>query len=435
MLRKYWKRFLIVAVAVMASVCMIAALSPVRSRLEARFEQLRVRVFYALFPPEESVFTPQQQEVAGIVQSTMQAIIQATAQQAAPTQTPIPQVDVVTTTPTATSAPLPPSVALSGVRYEDQHGLWNYCAPSTLSMGLSYWGWKGTRLDTGKVLKPFEKDKNVMLYEMAAFVEEHAGLKAALRSGGTLETIKRLVAAGFPVIIEKGTYIEEVSTGRVSWMGHYNVITGYDDATKEFIVQDSYYQADYRIAYDLIEQQWRSFNFMFLVIYPADKQDAVLTALGPYQDEMVSYQIAADTAMKEIASLSGVDRFFAWFNRGTSLVNVQDYAGAALAYDEAFKLYPDLPKDMRPWRMTWYQTGPYFAYFYSGRYQDVIDLATTTLDAASEPFLEESYYWRARARAAVGDIAGAADDLHASLKYHPDFAPSLEVMQQLGIPK
>ena len=84
--------------------------------------------------------------------------------------------------------------------------------------------------------------------------------------------------------------------------------------------------------------------------------------------------------------------------------------------------------------MLWYQTGPYWAYFYSSRYQDVIDLATKTLDNMSEPILEESYYWRGLAREAVGDVNGAIDDLQASLKYHPGFEPSISKLQQLGAP-
>ena len=82
--------------------------------------------------------------------------------------------------------------------------------------------------------------------------------------------------------------------------------------------------------------------------------------------------------------------------------------------------------------MMWYQTGPYWAYYYTGRYQDVINLATTTLDAMSEPVLEESYYWRALALQASGDNKGAIADLRASLKYHPGFEPALTQLQQLN---
>ena len=113
-------------------------------------------------------------------------------------------------------------------------------------------------------------------------------------------------------------------------------------------------------------------------------------------------------------------------------MRLQDYAGAAAAYDEAFALYPSIAEKERPWRMMWYQTGPYWAYYYTGRYQDVINLATTTLDAMSEPVLEESYYWRALARQTLGDSKGATKDLRSSLEYHPGFEPSLTQLEQLG---
>ena len=83
--------------------------------------------------------------------------------------------------------------------------------------------------------------------------------------------------------------------------------------------------------------------------------------------------------------------------------------------------------------MMWYQTGPYWAYYYTGRYGDVLKLSTTTLDAMSEPVLEESYYWRALAREASGDTKGAIEDLRSSLEYHPGFEPALTQLQQLGI--
>ena len=409
----------------------LLALPPIRNRMVWRIEQLRTRIFYSLFPPEEAVFQPQDpnQQVEDIVRATFQALTQ-TAQYVEPfivtTMTPAP-------TAVITATPLPAQVALQGVRYEDQHGLWNYCAPATLSMALSYWGWEGNRLVTGQYLKPFEKDKNVMLYEMVNFVQDETDLRALQRYGGTQELLKALIASGFPVVIEKGTYIVETTTGKRSWMGHYNVLTGYDDLARNFIVQDSYYSPDYLIQYDLLMQEWRSFDYTFMVIYPPGQESEVLAILGDYADPIRSDQIAAEIALKETQNLTGVDLFFAWFNRGTSLVRLQDYIAAATAYDQAFRIYPDLPKDLRPWRIVWYQTGPYFAYYYSGRYQDVLELANTTLESASEPYLEESFYWRARAKIALGDRQGAIDDLRISLKYHPGFKPSEEILRELGV--
>jgi tetratricopeptide (TPR) repeat protein len=83
--------------------------------------------------------------------------------------------------------------------------------------------------------------------------------------------------------------------------------------------------------------------------------------------------------------------------------------------------------------MLWYQTGPYFAYYYTGRYGDVISLATLTLDAMDEAVLEESYYWRGLAREALGDVAGAIEDYRASVETHPDFGPGADALDRLGV--
>ncbi|MFN7036449.1 MAG: C39 family peptidase [Bellilinea sp.] len=412
---------------------LLLAVPSLRARLVSNFNELRVQARYALNPPQQAVFVPQE-AVATMVDATMQAFSQTSTATLTPTPvshtaTPTPQ---FTPTATPTPTPLPERVALSGVRYQDQHGLWNYCAPANLAMGLSYWGWQGGRTDVGTVLKPFDKDKNVMPYEMADYVQTHTNLNALVRHGGTLETLKKLVAAGFVPLIEKGIVIRDIN-GKLGWMGHYSTITGYDDAKKVFITQDSYFEPEFKVSYDDLLWQWRSFNYIFLVIYPPEREAELLDLLGPYADPQTALQIAAQTAAEEAVRLDGVEKFFAYFNRGTSLVNLQDYAGAASTYDQAFALMAGLPEKDRPWRMMWYQTGPYFAYYYTGRYLDVERLATTTLEAAAEPYLEESFVWRARARLALGNRTGAAEDVRRALEYHPGFTPAVELANLLGL--
>ena len=61
--------------------------------------------------------------------------------------------------------------------------------------------------------------------------------------------------------------------------------------------------------------------------------------LGPQADEKANYEYAALKASNEVMGLSGREKFFALYNRGTNLVELQDYGGAALIYDEAFLYY------------------------------------------------------------------------------------------------
>ena len=216
-------------------------------------------------------------------------------------------------------------------------------------------------------------------------------------------------------------------------MGHYALVTGYDDAEQVFITQDSLISQNYKVSYDLFTSEMRGFNYVFQVIYPPEQAETVFSLLGEYKDEVASYQIAAETASEEVVSLTENDQFHAWFNRGTSLQLLQDYYGSAAAYDQAFQLLPLLKEDTRPWRIVWYQTGPYFSYYFTGRYQDLIALATNTIDIANRPSLEESFYWRALGYAALGDMVSAKKDFCRSLQYHAEFPPTLEQMQNLGI--
>jgi len=423
-------KILLVLLTVLILGGLTAALPPLRDRVSYHLDQVMTRLRYALFPPENAVFVPQ----PILVSSTGNGEITLTpAPPATVTLTPTSLPFRETPTPTLTVTPLPGAAALKGIRYIDQHGMWNYCAPSSLAMQLSYWGWSGTREDVGHYVKPFEEDKNVMPYELADYVTSQTKLSTVIRSGGTLDLLKRLVANGYVVLIEKGTYIQDVTTGKPSWMGHYNEVSGYDDATQEIIVQDAYFKPDLRIQYDTILQEWRAFNYIFLVVYPPEKEQNLLSVLGDYAGETNSYRIAYGKASAEINTLSGIGAYFAWFNRGTSQVNLQDYAGAVESYDQAFALYPNLPEDKRPFRMLWYQTGPYFAYYYMARYQDVINLATQTIDNVAKPYLEESFYWRGRAEGASGDAQKDIADQRMALKYHPGFKPSLDELAHLGV--
>lgn len=411
-------------------------LPPVHSRLAWRLDELLLRIRYTLNPPAEVVFVPQQAgtALAPTVQlPTPTATTIPVTPTAAPQQVDSPPTAMPTVVPTITPTPLPERVELKGVRYEDQHGRLNYCAPANLSMALSYWDWQGDRDVVGPVLKPDQRDKNVMPAEMTWYVENQTDLAVISRVGGDLQLLKSLIAAGFPVLVEKGVYFRDL-TGVVSWMGHYLVVTGYDEQEQVFIAQDSFVKPDNRIPYEDMLKGWRAFNYIYLVVHPADKTAAVLALLGEDADETTNYHNAALKAANEVLGLTGIDQYFAYFNRGSSLVQLQDYAGAALAYDAAFEVYPTIPEAERPWRMLWYQTGPYWAYYYSQRYYDTLYLADGTLNAMqSDKNLEESYYWRGMARVALNDQAAAIQDFLASLEFHPGFEPALYQLRLLGV--
>ena len=405
---------------------------PVHSRLSWRLDELRTRIIYFFNPPDEAVFQPEQQADFESVLATTRAQYELTLTPEA-TVTPEPG---PTPQPTVTPTPLPATVILDGVKYEDQHNRWNYCGPANFSMALTYWGWDGNRDVVGKAIKPSDKDKNVMPYELQDFVTDNVpDMRSAMRYGGDIDTLKRLISAGFPVVAEKG-YYERDYTGKTGWMGHYQFVTGYDDAKNVLIAQDTYLDGpDFQIPYEKFTEGWRSFNYVFVVVYPAERENEVMSLLGPLADADEAARLSLERAQAEGQSLSGIDQFFAWFNVGNSHVALREYGDATYAYDYAFQLYNQLTGDnsVRPYRMMWYQTGPYFAYYYSNRFSDVINLATTTLeDTISEPVLEESLIWRGRAYYMAGDTQAAIKDYRAALKVHPNWPPAVQALQDLG---
>jgi len=421
-------------------------LPPVYSRAMPRIDNIREKIKYWIQPPDEAIFEP-----AG--QAPTETAVSGTSPTRTPpptlTQTPTPTKGP-TLTPTITSTPLPDSVVLKGIRYEDQKNRWNYCGPANLSMALNYVGWNGNRDVVAKAIKPGVQDPkldfiqqgrsdvNVMPYEMVDFVNDETEFRALSRLGGNIDLAKKLLAANFPFIAEKG-YYEKDYAGKVAWLGHYQFVTGYDDARGEVIVQDTWNDGpNFRIKYEdfMAPEAWLSFDGIFIVVYEPEREAELMQVLGLYADAQSATKYALAVAEERILVTKGIDQYFAWYAKGTSHVDLFEYQDAAIAYDQAFAIYNSLGEDdvQRPFRMMWYQTGPYKAYFYSGRYQDVISLANITLtETISKPTLEESLYWRGQAYYMIGDTKAAIDDYREALRLHPDWGPAIQALQDLGV--
>jgi tetratricopeptide (TPR) repeat protein len=442
---------------------------PVHSRLEAsaRLTNLRNSVIYFFYPPQNVTFQPSGQSQSTPTDATDLALTPSLT--ATLTATP-PPTELASDTPTITSTPVPGSVILAHVPFVDQMGRYNYCGPANLTMALEYWGWKGDptsnlepRDQVASVIKPGENnpnlnfvdrsqsDVNVMPYEMVDFVNQNTTYKALFRYGGDADLLKRLIAAGFPVITEKGIYEPLLPENTIQWGGHYALTTGYDDVNKQFTWQDSYIPLptsvgkNTKTSYDDYISGWRSFDYVFIVVYPADHETQLDQILGPWADQYWAAQHALDIANQEIQSntLTGNDLFFAMFNQVTSDINLKnpDYGPAGAAYDQANAYYNNqliqidkAANQPLPYRIMWYETAPYSAYYNTGRYQDVINLAEVNLNKImATRSLEESWYWEARAEYALGNTDTAYADMRKALYYHPNFQSALDMFSLWGV--
>ncbi len=315
-------------------------------------------------------------------------------------------------TPTATFPPLPAQAFMTSPAYEKQTP--NNCGPAALSMALHMYGWEGDQSDISDLIKPITGDRNVNPEELRYYVRTQAGwLNMEYRVGGTIETLKRLLAANYPVIIESVTSLNPADAlGPTDdlWAAHYLLLTGYDDATQEFTIQDTYHGPDLKISYAQLEEEWRPFNNVYIVLYFPQFEEEMKTLLGSDWDPDLNRQNALTSSQTATASSSADG--FSWFNYGSNLVYFERYEEAALAYDKARELG-------LPLRMFRYQFGPFLAYFHSGRTEDLLVL--TDYARSVTEMSEETWLWYGYGLYRQGDNAGALKAWNKADSINPNF--------------
>ena len=155
---------------------------------------------------------------------------------------------------------------------------WNNCGPATLTNALVYFGYEDDQYRAAEWLKPNHEDKNVSPWQMAEFVNTQIPeipVYALVRSGGTLELVRRLLVNGFPVVIEKG-----YEPPSYTWMGHYLLLSGWDDALSEFNSMDSFKGPNTRYSYEEIEHYWQHFNYTYIVLYTVNREEELMALAG-----------------------------------------------------------------------------------------------------------------------------------------------------------
>ncbi len=326
-------------------------------------------------------------------------------------------------TTTATPDQIPAQARLESPPYERQTA--NNCGPAALSMMLHMFGWNGSQKDISEVIKPVNGDRNVNPEELAYWVRNYAGwLRIEYRVGGDLETLKRLIAAGYPVIIEATTSLNPDDSGWPDddlWAAHFLLLTGYDDATQTFVAQDTYRGPDRGISYEQLNLDWKPFNYLYLVVYLPEQEEKVKALLASDWDPDRNRQKALD--MAQAATVADPSEVFAWFNLGSNLVYFERYDEANAAYDMAREL--GLPQ-----RMFRYQFGPFIANFQTNRTDDLLALTEYALQRTE--MSEEAWLWHGWGLYRKGDVSGAVADWRKALSIRPGYEDALYALNFAG---
>ncbi|WP_034387152.1 C39 family peptidase [Deinococcus sp. YIM 77859] len=337
-----------------------------------------------------------------------------------------PQESRPLTPPAEPEIALPATASISGVRHEYQR--LNNCGPVTVGMALSRWGSTLNQYDIAPRLKPNRGDVNVSPEELAAFARGQ-GMNVHLGRNGSRLLLKRLLAAGYPVIVETW-FVTQESGG----MGHYRLLTGYDDAAGQFRALDSYL-GPLTLPYARFDELWRAFGRTYLVVSPPEREAAVRELLGFRANPKAARQEELRVALAEAERRNDA---LGWLNLGQAKLAVGDARGAARAFDQAFASPPDLSLDPTrparvvgglPWRTLWYTFGPLEAYLRTGRYADVLRLTQAVLRDA--PAHEEAHYWRGRALHELGRTTEAQAAYREALRLRPSYSAAQAALGKL----
>lgn len=335
-----------------------------------------------------------------------------------PTQTGTPR-------PTATSQPLPVDYHVGAIQREAQ--TWNNCGPANLVQGMRVLGANLAQKTAADWLKPNFNDANVSPWQLAVYANDYTEMRALVRLNGTIELLKRLVYNGFGVLIETGLYHPDDG----SWLGHYLTVVGWDDVGDSkggFIYGLDSFEDNGRDGkgvhehYADLDERWKHFNRVYIVVYRPDQDSALREILGTAMDEQANIQDSLMRALSETRA-NPADPF-AWFNVGTTYVLMGDYPRAVAAYDRSRSVGGGWP-----WRMLWYQFGPYVAYYETGDYQMVVTLADTVIKRIK--YIEEAFYYRGLAHAALGKQAQAIADLKLATNFNPNLQAAGLALSQL----
>jgi len=330
-----------------------------------------------------------------------------------PTLTP-----VFTPTPTLVPTPIPAQQQLPPPAYDevrDKQDL-NNCGPATLALYLRHFGWEGNQYDISKIIKPSDDDRNVNVEELVYYVRTKTGwLNAEFRVGGDIETLKRVISAGIPVMIETTfTADRDGWPNDDRWAGHYLLVTGYDDNSQRFTVHDTWKGPNQSKTYAELDADWESFNRVYIMVYLPENVDDLKRAIGENWDVQINRQNALDASLNAVEE--NPDNAYAWFNVGSNYTYFEDYFEAAAAYDKAREI--GLPQ-----RMLRYQFGPFIAYFNTNQNEELLSLAKYALLKSRTS--EEAMLWRGWAEYRLGNSETALNLFRAALKVRPDYDDAL----------
>ncbi|MDP3965874.1 MAG: C39 family peptidase [bacterium] len=296
----------------------------------------------------------------------------------------------------------------------------NNCSSVALLIVLSHWGIADTQERIAEATRPWNNrkgdndDKSVTLHELADYAREEHGLLTYVRPNGDIELLKKFIANDIPVLTRALTYADKDYV-------HYRIVRGYDESKKVIIESDGIEGPNEIYTYDEWLHLWKDFNYSYLIIVPPSKKKLAESLLGESLDEKTAWNNAKMRAESELAK--NPSDYRAHYNLITALYYLDDYAGTVREFEKTAKSLTA--------HKLWYQMEPIEAYYKLGKYDRVIELADSVINANNKS-VSELYVLKGNIYKSRGDTNSARAEYEKALYYNKNLQSAKDALASLG---
>lgn len=294
----------------------------------------------------------------------------------------------------------------------------NNCGPAALSMALSHYGINKSQEELGQTLRPYQNpigdndDKSVTLEELAEESKKY-GFIPYHRPNGDMEKIKLFITYDIPVITRTWLAPDED-------IGHYRVVKGYNEATKQLIQDDSLQNKNLWYAYDDFRTIWQKFNYEYLVLVPKDKKEVAEAILNEESNPQVAWQNAAANAEKQLQT--DPTNVTIRFNLSVALFNTKNYKKSVEEFEKVeFQL---------PFRTLWYQIEPIQSYYELGNYERVLAITDAILNYQNRAY-EQAYLLRGKSYQKMGQMDLAKREFEKAIFYNANLQAAKDALASM----
>jgi hypothetical protein len=206
----------------------------------------------------------------------------------------------------------------------------NNCGPAAVVMALSTLGIDANQETARLALRGTDVRRGMGPQGVGPWVKDNFDLRSTWRNGGTIDTIKALVANGFAPMVTQ--WMQDPWVSRIA---HWRTVRGYDDTAGVVYVNDSMLGNMVPLPYEWFGRNWQSFSYRYMVIYRPEDEKLLKAIMGPQVSDAVMRRDLYERAKKEALTQ---DTNFAWLAYGEAAYSFGMFEEAVAAFEKGLSM-------------------------------------------------------------------------------------------------